>query len=236
MIGRFKRTIFKRNDALKSGQSAALRPAATKGRTRAGADVSSAGIPAGAEPRSAATQVPTRRRARLRKRARYLEQLHQLLLRDLGGYAFEVHRYGGGFRNLPTYSRVTDAKLARINAVIAELHAINSVLKQSNAEVVVRQPGIGGLCPSCHEPFASQAKFCSYCGLPLHGALARDISPVQARVDTATSGSKMLNQATQGLEPLESPLRPTTGEPAYAAHESESITRKMSQPPPRAHQ
>src|SRR5689334_14113150 len=52
---------------------------------------------------------------------------------------------------------------------------------------VVREPGIGGLCPECGEMHASDAHFCSRCGAPLDAkARAKRDAAVQAAAAPAS--------------------------------------------------
>jgi len=42
---------------------------------------------------------------------------------------------------------------------------------------VLREPGIGGTCPRCGELHASEARFCSRCGLDLTARGAAETAP-----------------------------------------------------------
>ncbi|HZB75989.1 MAG TPA: hypothetical protein VE526_07180, partial [Solirubrobacteraceae bacterium] len=48
--------------------------------------------PAGLDPAEADARPLAGRRARLRRRLRYLRRARELMLRDLGGLVFEIHR------------------------------------------------------------------------------------------------------------------------------------------------
>ena len=53
-------------------------------------------VPAGLDPAESGAPPATGRRGRLRRRLRYLRRARELMLRDLGGLLYEVHRTGGG--------------------------------------------------------------------------------------------------------------------------------------------
>ena len=106
------------------------------------------------------TPPVTRRRSRLRRRARHLRSVREVLLRDLGGMVFEVHRVGAGG------SEAVTAKLERLAGLDAELRELETLL-DDRRPMVVREPGIGGTCPNCNELYGSDARFCWACGMPL---------------------------------------------------------------------
>jgi hypothetical protein len=102
----------------------------------------------------------------VRRRIRFLTAAREVLLRDLGGFSYEVHRAAGsphgGHRDL------IETKAGRIAAIDEELRALESRLGATGpAGTVVRQPGIGGTCPACGELHGSDAGWCWHCGTPL---------------------------------------------------------------------
>ena len=105
---------------------------------------------------------PAGRRGRLRRRLRYLRRARELMLRDLGGLLYEVHRSGGG--NVDAHATVLTTKVQRISGLDAEAHALETALASSRPEALVFEPGIGGTCPNCGELFSSAAHFCANCG------------------------------------------------------------------------
>jgi zinc-ribbon domain len=124
-------------------------------------------LPAGVDPHDlAGATAASARRGKLRRRLRYLRHVRQLLLRDLGGFTYEVHRTAGGTAQEPQ-RRLAAAKAQRISALDAEVLALESRLGEPHAEALLREPGIGGTCPECGELHASDAHFCSRCGAPL---------------------------------------------------------------------
>lgn len=103
----------------------------------------------------------SRRRGRLRRRLRHLRRVREVLLRDLGGLTFELHRSGSG-----EGGAVLDGKLARLAAVDREIRDLEDHLDDHRA-MIVREPGIGGTCAACGELFGSEARFCWACGNPV---------------------------------------------------------------------
>ena len=103
----------------------------------------------------------SRRRGKLRRRLRHLRRVREVLLRDLGGLTFELHRTGGG-----EGGPVLEGKLARLSAVDRELRELEEHLADHRA-MIVREPGIGGTCAECGELFGSEARYCWACGNPV---------------------------------------------------------------------
>ena len=122
----------------------------------------------------------TQRRNRLRRRLRHLRRVREVLLRDLGGMVFEVHRSGQA--GAEEQSRLVGSKLARLDAVNAELHELEAILGDRRG-MTLREPGIGGTCPLCGELHGSDARFCWACGTP--------VAPGAARPVTATSSQAL---------------------------------------------
>ena len=106
------------------------------------------------------------RRGKLRRRLRYLRNVRELLLRDLGGFTYEIHRTAGGVPQ-ESHRKLTTAKASRIAALDAEVGALETRLGEPHAAPVLREAGIGGTCPECGELHASDAHYCSRCGAPL---------------------------------------------------------------------
>jgi uncharacterized OB-fold protein len=137
----------------------------------------------------------TRRRGRLRRRLRHLRRVREVLLRDLGGLTFELHRTGstdGG--------PVLDGKLARLANVDAEIRDLEDRLSDHRA-MIIREPGIGGTCAECGELFGSEARYCWACGSPVasgaggaphlaawttHPQLTRSTTPEPAHLEAPT--------------------------------------------------
>ena len=97
-----------------------------------------------------------------RHRIRFLQAAREVLLRDLGGFSYEVHRAAGAPRG--SHSDIIERKAQRLVAIDEELHALGLT---GPAVTVIREPGIGGTCPACGELHGSDAGWCAYCGTPL---------------------------------------------------------------------
>jgi hypothetical protein len=121
-------------------------------------------LPAGVDPAELEQAPASARRGKLRRRLRYLRSVRELLLRDLGGFTYEVHRSGS---RAETAAQLQQAKAERIAALDAEVLALEARLGEPHATTTLREAGIGGTCPVCGELHASDAHFCSHCGEPL---------------------------------------------------------------------
>ena len=150
-------------------------------------------LPAGVDPGDLAAAPPaSARRGKLRRRLRYLRHVRGLLLRDLGGFTYEVHRTAGGKLEEPQRRLVT-AKAERISTLDAEVLALESRLGEPHAETLLREPGIGGTCRECGELHASDAHYCSRCGAPLDAKAQRAAAapePVSQTVAEPTTGTQ----------------------------------------------
>ncbi len=106
------------------------------------------------------------RRGAVRRRIRYLAAAREVLLRDLGGFSYEVHRAAGSPHG--GHRDIIETKAGRLAAIDEELRVLETRLGATGpAGTVVRQPGIGGTCPACGELHGSEAGWCSHCGTPL---------------------------------------------------------------------
>ena len=106
------------------------------------------------------------RRGALRRRIRFLQAAREVLLRDLGGFSYEVYRAAGAPHG--GHRDIIERKAQRLAAIDEELRTHEAALGLTGpAGTVVRQPGIGGVCPACGELHASDAGWCAYCGTPL---------------------------------------------------------------------
>lgn len=104
-----------------------------------------------------------RDRAQARRRARYLRKVHELGLRDLGGLVLDLHRFGRERGDL------VEAKLAALQRTHDELRALEELLGARRPVTELREPGLGGACPSCGGLHGSADAFCSSCGHALAG-------------------------------------------------------------------
>ena len=110
------------------------------------------------EPRPRVVAPDFRERGRMRRRARYLRQLREIQLRDLGGFLLELHRFG---RERPD---IVDAKLSGAAQTDAELRALEQALGDNQRLREIREAGIGGACHHCGAVHGSSDHFCSTCG------------------------------------------------------------------------
>jgi hypothetical protein len=94
----------------------------------------------------------------MRARVRFLRQLRELQLRDLGGFMLEQHRLG-----IPRPD-VVEAKLSDVARTDGELRALERALAQEQPLRELREPGIGGACKRCGTVYGSRDRFCSWCG------------------------------------------------------------------------
>jgi hypothetical protein len=172
-------------------------PATGAGETAATAPVIRAdpSTPAGLDPGEVGAQPPTGRRGRLRRRLRYLRRARELMLRDLGGLVYEVHRTAGG--DFGRHANVIGAKVERLASLDAESAAIEGALGAPRSEAVVFQPGVGGTCDFCGELYGSAARFCSHCGSPTGSAVRATPAPVSE---------------PRPVPPMPKPPAPATGE------------------------
>ena len=97
----------------------------------------------------------------MRSRARYLRQLRELKLRDIGGFMLEQHRRQ---RSRPD---LVQAKVQDAAVTDHELRALERALDERSPLLEIRVPGIGGACGSCGTVHGSADRFCSWCGRPL---------------------------------------------------------------------
>jgi len=122
--------------------------------------------PAGMAPEELVGDRPdTRRRSRLRRRLRHLRHVRELMLRDVGGLVYEIHRAPAG----EGHGALVELKLDRLAALDAERRELEELLDDRRAVAVLREPGVGGSCPACGEYFASDGRFCSRCGTRVDG-------------------------------------------------------------------
>jgi len=123
--------------------------------------------PAGGPPEPS-PPLRARARGRARRRLRYLRQLRDLQLRDLGGLVFDLYRFG------EQREALVRGKLDAIIATDKEIATLETRLGLAPPGRVleIRQPGVGGACASCGAFHASDARFCSTCGVELTVATA----------------------------------------------------------------
>ena len=109
------------------------------------------------------------------------------MLRDLGGLVYEIHR-----QEHADAKALVDAKVERLAAVDAELRELDDTLGP-RGETVLREPGIGGVCPTCGELHPSDARFCARCGSDL---TPQDAPPAPEPAPATASEAPTREQAT----------------------------------------
>ncbi len=188
-----------------------------------------AALPAGTDLDRLVGEGPTsRRRSRLRRRLRHLRSVREVLLRDLGGFVFELHRSSGEQSDAET-ALVSD-KLARLQSVDLELRDLEAQL-DDRRPMVLREPGIGGTCAVCGELFGSEARFCWACGTPVAPGATRPVSAVAA----AAGGSRPAAALPAALAPAAAPephIEGTSEElPAAEPTAADEPTAAAAEPP-----
>jgi hypothetical protein len=171
-------------------------------------------LPAGVAPEDLDRRSGAGRRGKVRRRARFLRRARELALRDLGGLVYEAHRrdQDGG--------KLVQEKVQHLGVIDAELQAVEAELGMPRGETVLREPGVGGTCPRCGELHASDAHFCSRCGLDLTAVPA----PEPAEAAAVVSAEPATNEAA-----ATTPAEPATDE-ADAATPAKSDAPAEEQP------
>lgn len=94
----------------------------------------------------------------MRRRVRYLRQLRELQLRDIGGFMVELRRLG---RERPG---VVEEKVSAAVQTDLELRTLERALGEGRAPSEIRAAGIGGACSQCGTVHGSTDRFCAWCG------------------------------------------------------------------------
>src|SRR3954468_3834453 len=128
---------------------------------------------------AAAPEESWRRRTQIRRRLRYLRRARELALRDLGGLVFDLDRFS---KERPDLVR---GKLDGLAALDTERRTLEAALGEQHEVDVLREPGVAS-CPRCGALHASDAKFCSNCGLPVGPGAALPPGPAA----TSTEGEQ----------------------------------------------
>jgi hypothetical protein len=177
-------------------------------------------LPAGIDPSElAAAPAASASRGKLRRRLRYLREVRQLLLRDLGGFMYEIHRSAGGTPQEPQ-RKLAESKARRIESLDAEVRGLEAHLAEPHAGAVLREPGIGGLCAECGELHASDAQYCSRCGAPLNA---------KARAKRDAAAAQPATGAQPAIEPAPASVL-WAGGPKPRAHAATEPEKENTEP------
>lgn len=180
-------------------------------------------LPAGVTPEDLERRSGAGRRGKARRRVRFLRRARELALRDLGGLVYEAQRrdQDGG--------KLVKEKVEHLGVIDAELHALEAELGTPRGETVLREPGVGGTCPRCGELHASDARFCSRCGLDLTAVPAEEPAPEPAAATAAEPATS--EAAAPAAEPAtsEAAATPST-EPATAEQPTTDLTPATDSP------
>src|SRR3954466_15463221 len=125
---------------------------------------------------AAAPEESWRQRTLMRRRLRYLRRARELALRDLGGLVFDLDRFS---RERPDLVR---AKLDGLAAMDTARRTLEAALGEQHDVDVLREPGIAS-CPRCGALHASEARFCSNCGLAVGPGAALPPGPAATSTD-----------------------------------------------------
>jgi hypothetical protein len=157
----------------------------------------------------------------------YLRRVRELGFRDLGGLAFDLHRFGR--RN----DELVLGKLAALDAVDRELRAIERVLDERRDIVELREPGVAA-CPRCGALHGSDARFCPQCGIAFRGPLAMvEVGGVQqpAPEAAAVPVAQGLGEVNAAEEPVATPVSGALeGNPPPEAPPAEPETEVQAAP------
>jgi hypothetical protein len=184
-------------------------------------------LPAGIAPEDLERRGATGRRSRLRRRARFLRRARELALRDLGGLVYEARRreQDGG--------KLVEDKVARLAVLDSELRGIEATLGMTRGETVIREPGVGGTCARCGELHASDARFCSHCGVNLEDAAgeAADKAHAEEAARAEPPPKESSEGAGNGRPAVTAADAPTTEQPAAEAADAQADQPTTEQPP-----
>jgi hypothetical protein len=139
------------------------------------------------------------------------------MLRDLGGLVYEIRR-----REHADAKALVDAKVQRLVAVDAELRELDVALGP-RGETVLREPGIGGTCPTCGELHPSDARFCARCGSDLQPQAA----PASAAEPPSAAAAAAAEPAPEPSTASEAPTR----EQAATSNGSQAAAPATAEPP-----
>ena len=161
------------------------------------------------------------RRGKLRRRVAFLRAAREVLLRDLGGFMYEVHRTAHDVE-AEAHRRLRETKLVRLARVDAELHEIEMRLDDVRRQVLVREPGVGGECPHAASSSAAAAHYCSQLRPPADRGRARSDLAARTAAPPEPSGADPVIAPT----PEVAPRAPTS--PPRRSPRSTPISRRWA--------
>ena len=180
-------------------------------------------LPAGVAPEDLERRAGAGRRGKVRRRVRFLRRARELALRDLGGLVYEAHRreQDGG--------ALVKEKVQQLAVLDQELVGLETELGTPRGDTVVREPGVGGTCPRCGELHASDARFCSACGLDLTAAPAEPEAAASGEAEPAPAEA-----AAEEPAPADGAATPgdAAAEPARAESEAAPAEAAAAEPAP----
>jgi hypothetical protein len=157
-------------------------------------------------------------------------------LRDAGGFLFDLYRFGEQREIL------VRAKLEALIATDKEIHSLEAQLGVGDRVHEIRQPGVGGRCPSCGAFHASAAKFCERCGAELgaavpaaaeaHPAAETAEEPVAEAIEEPAAEASPVEEQPAAEEAAE--IEPIAEEPAALPEEPDgevTIVRQADEEP-----
>ncbi len=165
-------------------------------------------LPAGVTPEDLALRSGAGRRGKVRRRARFLRRARELALRDLGGLVYEAHRRD------QDGAKLIAEKVQHLGVIDAELRALEVELGTPRGETVLREPGVGGTCPRCGELHASDAHYCSRCGLDLTTVPVEEPTPEQAEAVPAEPAASEPAGSGEAAPSESTPAQTEAGEAA----------------------
>jgi hypothetical protein len=149
----------------------------------------------------------------VRRRIRFLTAAREVLLRDLGGFSYEVHRAGGAAHG--GHRDIVETKAGRIAAIDEELRALEARLGVTEPPgTVVRKPGIGGTCPTCGELHGSDAGWCWHCGTPLSDRARKRAEEATDRAIADRQAREREAAAARAAAVQPAPAEPAPADPA----------------------
>jgi hypothetical protein len=145
-------------------------------------------------------------RGKLRRRLRFVRRARELALRDLGGLVFDLHRFGRERNDL------VEQKLGALATLDSEMRALQALLDDHPEVTVLHEPGVAS-CPRCGALHASDAAYCSACGLPVGRGADLPSGPALAGPVPATPAAAAATAPVDQPTEITPPPASAQGEP-----------------------